>query len=393
VDELNFDGASRLYDRNGERIVQAEAFREQFCCVLPFETAKPIPSVSVSYKRPPFDPTHADDLPRTYQSIKQGIFDYFHKSNFTTAILGLSGGLDSSVCAVLLADALGSANVIGVSMPSSITPTDNQNDARTLAKNLGIPFIELPIKDQIEAAERAASQSLVQLAQSFKRVQKSTGSDNTQAIIRAANLRRIANDLPNCLPIATSDKSELYVGYATINGDMSGALAPIGDVLKTKVRALAFWLNANRSIQNVIPEAVITKPPGADLRVDPKTNRLVTAEEDLMPYPFLDEIITREEFWHQSFEQMMSEDFWYEQQTPISKEQKQAWLEKFHRRRQAAVFKWQVAPPILITDGYGITAAEYNQPIITKYEPKGYTQAEIQERLDTALLSFRLAPE
>ena len=110
-----------------------------------------------------------------------------------------------------------------------------------------------------------------------------------------------------------------------------------------------------------------------------------------MPYVFLDEVITREEFWHQSYQQMLEESFWYERdlieqgQSPLPEEQKRAWLDKYFRLRAVAVFKWQVAPPILIVDGYGITAAEYNQPIVTRFKPQGYTDAEILQYLKSVM--------
>ncbi|MEB3286930.1 MAG: NAD(+) synthase [Vampirovibrionales bacterium] len=390
VDGVNFDGISRLYGSDGALLARAKSFLPQFLIVNPRQAVGHIEALPEGLEESLhknaqkdercFDPTHADDLARTYGAIVQGIRDYFSKTGFKRAVLGLSGGLDSSVTAVLLADALGAENVIGVSMPSTITPGENKTDAKTLAKNLGIHFTELPIGEQVEGAEAFARQVETELADSLGQPSlNSTGKDNVQAMVRALNLRRLGNDY-NALPIATSDKSELYMGYATINGDMSGAIAPIGDVVKTKVRALAYWLNQNPShLRNnppPIPLRVIEKPSGADLKINPKTGLLVSAEEELMPYLFLDEAIWRLEFTHADFETLLAADFIYEQEmatqgTPLTKAQKKQWLEKFYRRMAATVFKWHVAPPILIVDGYGISRGEYHRPIVAKlnFEP------------------------
>lgn len=396
VDGLNYDGTSRVYGKDGTLIARGKAFECQFIITSPLKAVghiEPLPNgLDVSELEPTsFDVTHKADLARTYQAITQGIRDYFAKSGFKRATLGLSGGLDSSVTAVLLADALGAENVIGISMPSSITPGENKSDAQTLAENLGMVFLELPIIEQLKATENFADSIETSISgQLGKAYERSTGKDNVQAMMRALNLRRIGNDY-HALPIATSDKSEMYVGYATVNGDMSGALAPIGDVLKTKVRALAHWLNANRAEKNAIPLRVIEKPSGADLKINPKTGMLVTAEEDLMPYPFLDEIIWLLEYHHADCESLMATSLQYEQMlesqgTPLPQSQKQEWIEKFYRLMNAAVFKWHIAPPVLVVDGYGITRSEYRRPIISKVHSKQSSLNAIKKSLDEASL-------
>ncbi len=148
----------------------------------------------------------------------------------------------------------------------------------------------------------------------------------------------ISNEFPSTMPIATSDKSELYMGYATINGDMSGGFAPIADITKTKLFALARWLNKNRLKRNAIPTSILTKPPGAELAIDPNTGKPLLAEDALMPYEFLDEVIWRLENLHQSKDEMLSETFLYEEKHNVDKNTKIAWLDKFFRRMQTALF-------------------------------------------------------
>ena len=198
------------------------------------------------------------------------------------------------------------------------------------------------------------------------RFEASLTNYNIKARSRATILWGIANEFPKAMPIATSDKSELYMGYATINGDMSGGFAPIADVTKTKLFALARWLNRNRLSRNAIPEAILTKPPGAELAIDPKTGKPLLAEDALMPYEFLDEVIWRLENLHQSKEEMLSETFLYETKHNTQKATKIAWLDKFFRRMQTALFKWSIMPPAPIVDARSINKTEYNQPITSK---------------------------
>src|SRR5262249_7247576 len=139
-------------------------------------------------------------------------------------------------------------------------------------------------------------------------------------------------------PVATSDKSELYMGYTTTGGDMLGELAPIADLPKTKVRNLAKWMNENRTVKGAIPQRTIDKKPGAELKLDPKTGLPVTAESDLMPYEFLDEVIWRIEGQKQSKTQMMTEPFWYEQNNAgVTPQLKKQWLDKFYNRMNVSL--------------------------------------------------------
>lgn len=415
IDECSFDGASRLYSAQGELVARARAFSEQFMIINPFYDLKnqpiyPLPcgldmqDAKATGSRPlhipkTFQVTHDQDLERTYETICQGIRDYFAKTGFQRAVLGLSGGLDSSVTAVLLADALGSPNVLGVSMPSLITPEENREDASRLVSNLGIRWIEIPIAGIAEETlHRVTSQA--QSIQSFwgNPESHSNARDNVQAMSRATLLRLLGNEY-GALPIATSDKSEFYLGYATVNGDMSGALAPLGDVPKTKVRALAHWLNQNRQEKGCIPQAVIQKPSGADLCVNPETGQLVTAEEALMPYEFADEIIWRIEALHQCKGEMMQARFQWEERhaLPLAQmqAQKQIWLDKFYARMARAVFKWWIAPPIIIVEGNGsIAKTDYHHPITAnRIDWDGKTPAEMAAYLGETTVQRAVAEQ
>jgi NAD+ synthetase len=401
VDELAFDGGSRAYNAQGQLFSRAESFQEQLLIINPLKgqgRIAPLPgdqatettdaSASPCLQPPAFQAYDTADLARTYQSLLQGIRDYFAKTGFQKAVLGLSGGLDSAVVAVLVADALGPENLLTVSMPSAITPDENRRDAQAIAENLGCPWVEIPIG----AITNAFTQEFGTVRTSLEAFwgptdARSNAADNVQAISRATILRQLGNEF-RALPVATSDKSEFYLGYATVNGDMSGALAPIGDVCKTKVRALARWLNEHRPAtlktpRNVLPASVITKPSGADLKRDPQTGVLVTAETELMPYEFADEVIWRLETLNQSHAQMLETPFSYEQQHPITPDQKVEWLNKFFDRMSKAVFKWFVAPPILITDGGGsIAKSDYHHPIVAnRIRWQGHTPSEIQTLL------------
>ncbi len=367
---LSFEGASRVYDADGNLIAMAKSYKEQFFIVNPFKDLGkiyPLPKglEKTLNSQKAFTLDHEPDLERTYLTIVQSIQDYFKKTGFKRAVLGLSGGLDSTVCATLLADALGAENVLGISMPSKITSKESKNDARELAENLGINFTEISIKDMYDATRVKFNEVFANVDKKWNcRYAECFTNDNIQARSRALILWGIANEFQSTLPIATSDKSELYMGYATINGDMSGGFAPIADVTKTKLFALARWMNENRERKNAIPESIIAKRPGAELAINPKTNRPLLAEEALMPYEFLDEVIWRVENLHQSIGDMIDSEFLYETKEKISKEQKMQWLEKFFRRMSTSLYKWTIMPPSPIVDARSINKVEYRQPII-----------------------------
>ncbi len=388
IDNSSFDGSSRVFDKNGKLLARAKSFKEQFLIVNPHKNLGKIYPLTKGLEKTlteakVYTLEYEPDLERTYKTIIQGIQDYFKKTGFKRAVLGLSGGLDSTVCAVLLADALGCENVFGVSMPSKITSFESKSDAEKLANNLGINFAEASIKDMVETTNNCLQKLFRTVEEKWDcRYKQSFTMDNIQARSRAIFLWGISNEFDRCLPIATSDKSELYMGYATINGDMSGGFAPIADVPKTKLFALARWLNKNREVKNAIPEAIILKKPGAELAINPQTGKPLIAEDALMPYEFLDEIIWRIENKKEHYYDMLNSTFLYEKNNEISKEQKIQWLDKFYRRMAAALYKWSILPPSVIVDSRSINKYDYKQPITSsRINYKGLDEKEIAEKI------------
>ena len=402
IDNSSFDGSSRVFGSNGELIARAKSFEEQFLIVNPLKGIGKIYPLTKGLdksltEQKVFTLEYESDLERTYKTIIQGIRDYFKKCGFKRAVLGLSGGLDSTVCAVLMADAIGKENVFGISMPSHITSRESMSDAEELARNLGINFTEASIRPMIDTTTECLNKLFGDVEKAWGKYwdaksgmftnQRETFTpsftpDNIQARSRAMFLWGISNEFASCIPIATSDKSELYMGYATINGDMSGGFAPIADVPKTKLFAFARWLNANREEKNAIPEAIILKKPGAELAIDPKTGKPLIAEDALMPYEFLDEIIWRVENKNEGYQDLLETSFVYETHNKISKEQKTEWIDKFFRRMSTALYKWSILPPSVIVESRSINKYDYRQPITSaKINYKGVND----ETVTTAL--------
>lgn len=388
IDNSSFDGSSRVFDKNGKLLARSKSFTEQFLIVNPHQNLGKIYPLTKGLEKTLTEAKiytleYEPDLERTYKTIVQGIRDYFNKTGFKRAVLGLSGGLDSTVCAVLLADAIGAENVFGVSMPSKITSKESKTDAEKLANNLGINFTEAPIKDMVETTNNCLQDLFKTIEGKWNcRYKQSFTMDNIQARSRAIFLWGISNEFERCLPIATSDKSELYMGYATINGDMSGGFAPIADVPKTKLFALARWLNKNRTVKDAIPEAIILKKPGAELAIDPKTGKPLIAEDALMPYEFLDEVIWRIENKKEHYYDMLESEFLYEKSNEVSKEQKIEWLNKFYRRMSTALYKWSILPPSVIVDSRSINKYDYKQPITSSgINYKGLSEREIAQKI------------
>lgn len=381
IDNISFDGTSRVYGSDGKLIARAKSFEEQFMIVNPYKNIGKIYPLTKGLEKSlteqkVFTLEYESDLERTYKTILQGIRDYFGKCGFKRAVLGLSGGLDSSVCAVLMADAIGKENVFGVSMPSHITSNESKSDAQQLANNLGINFTEAPIGDMIDTTTNCLNSLFNVIETKWDgRYKAPFTPDNIQARSRAMFLWGISNEFASCIPIATSDKSELYMGYATINGDMSGGFAPIADVPKTKLFAFARWLNANREHKNAIPEAIILKKPGAELAIDPKTGKPLIAEDALMPYEFLDEIIWRIENKNESYNELLKQEFVYEKRNPVSQAQKIEWLDKFYRRMSTALYKWSILPPSVIVEARSINKCDYRQPVTSS----GINYKEVSE--------------
>lgn len=392
IDNISFDGSSRMFDGNGKLQARSKSFEEQFTIVNPLKNIGKVYPLTAGLEKSlseqkVFTLEYKSDLERTYKTILQGIRDYFVKCGFKRAVLGLSGGLDSTVCAVLLADAIGKENVFGISMPSKLTSNESKSDAEKLAHNLGINFTEASIKPMVDTTSQCLEKLFTEVEGKWScRYKQSFTPDNIQARSRAMFLWGISNEFASCIPIATSDKSELYMGYATINGDMSGGFAPIADVPKTKLFAFARWLNEHREVKNAIPESVILKRPGAELAIDPKTGKTLCAEDALMPYEFLDEIIWRIENKNESYEDLLRAEFVYEKKNGISLEQKKEWLDKFYRRMSTALYKWSILPPSVIVEARSINKADYRQPITSgKINYKGTSEDTIDSILSSDL--------
>ncbi len=219
-------------------------------------------------------PPDMPDDEKVYKGLVLGLRDYLHKCGFNAAVLGLSGGIDSAVTAALAVEALGAENVRGISLPSQYSSQGSLDDARILAKHLGIKYDIVPIQPMFMAAKE-------QLREVFRGRSEDTTEENIQARLRGVVLMAISNKFGSLL-LTTGNKSELAVGYCTLYGDMCGGLAVISDVPKTMVYRLAKWINREREI---IPEASISKPPSAELRPNQ------TDQDSLPPYEVLDAIL------------------------------------------------------------------------------------------------------
>jgi NAD+ synthetase len=217
-----------------------------------------------------------------FAALSLGLRDYFRKCNFRSAVLGLSGGIDSAVVAAIAVDALGAENVIGVSMPSPYSSRGSVDDALALARNLGIKCLEIPIADSFKVFK-------AQFGEIFKGLPENETEENMQPRLRAMTLMALSNKFGHLL-LTTGNKSELAVGYCTIYGDMAGGLAVISDVPKTMIYELARWINSDYSARSgrereIIPRSIIEKPPSAELKPDQKD------QDVLPPYEILDEIL------------------------------------------------------------------------------------------------------
>jgi NAD+ synthase (glutamine-hydrolysing) len=248
-DDLIFDGNSFLVDASGKEIARAKQF-ESDLVVVDIETKSEINAVSQSSKT-------QGDLEQVWNALVLGVRDYLQKNGFKSVVLGLSGGIDSAVCAALAVDAIGAKNVFGVSLPSKYSSDHSLSDAAALAKNTGLVYSTEPIEPYVEQfVERL---SLAGFA-----------AENLQARVRAVILMAKSNSDGHLL-LSTGNKTELAVGYSTIYGDAAGGFAPIKDVQKTLVWDLAKNRNEQAAQQGEtppIPESSISKPPSAELRPD-----------------------------------------------------------------------------------------------------------------------------
>ena len=260
-DSLIFDGSSFAINARGELVAQAKSFEEDLVVFDPF-TASPLPE-------PPQDDTEA-----AYRALVLGTRDYVRKCGFSKVVIALSGGIDSALVAAVATEALGKENVLTIGMPSPYSSQGSIDDSRALAANLGIRFELIGISDLFR-------QSTLALEPLFAGTTPGLAEENLQARIRGILLMALSNKF-GALVLTTGNKSEMAVGYCTLYGDMVGALAVIGDLIKTRVYAICRWLNREREI---IPEPILEKPPSAELRPGQKDT------DSLPPYEVLDPIL------------------------------------------------------------------------------------------------------
>jgi len=260
-DDLIFDGRSAVAKEDGRIAGLAKGFEEELFIYQGDD--KEIKS-------------EIDELGEIWHALTLGLGDYVHKNGFEKAVLGISGGIDSALVAALAADALGSENVLGLLMPSRYTSKQSLKDASLLASNLGIESEPIPIDELFESY-------LKTLKEHFEDTRPDNTEQNIQARIRGNILMAFSNKF-GYLALATGNKSELAVGYATLYGDMAGGLAPIGDVPKTMVYELARWFN-QREGTDQIPSGILFRAPSAELAPDQKD------ADDLPPYELLDQVL------------------------------------------------------------------------------------------------------
>jgi len=274
-DALVFDGGSMLVGRDGRVLARGPLFEE---AVVACGEGGEGPEVVRLPGAPALPPAATADAEadEVYRALVLGLRDYARKCRFRTAVIGLSGGIDSALTACLAADALGAGNVLGVGMPSRFSSTHSREDATELARNLGIRFHEISIEPMhaayLRQLEGALGHPLGDLA-----------AQNVQARVRGQILMAISND-EGSLCLSTGNKSELAVGYCTLYGDMAGGLAVIGDLPKTLVYRVARAGDA-RAGRRLVPERTFTKPPSAELKPDQ------TDQDSLPPYDVLDDIL------------------------------------------------------------------------------------------------------
>jgi NAD+ synthase (glutamine-hydrolysing) len=304
-DELVFDGGSLMIDQKGELIVRGRQFEEDLVladldmeAVFRMRLHDPrirrerfseeekglrkieLPNQTHSVRKRPSIPKRdskpLDRLNEIYTALWLGTGDYIRKNGFQRVLIGLSGGIDSALTAAIAADALGKKGVVGVAMPSQYSSKESLEDAKLLAKNLGIQFITIPITEVFQAY-------LKTLSPSFKGLKPNVTEENIQARIRGNILMALSNKF-GWLVLTTGNKSEMSVGYCTLYGDMAGGYAVLKDVPKTLVYELTKFRNKKEG-KDIIPKRVFIKPPSAELRPNQKD------EDSLPPYPVLDPIL------------------------------------------------------------------------------------------------------
>ena len=315
-DELVFDGNSMVCDPWGQVLARGPAFREALVLAdINLDRAPPLSAVPEGRQQAEIDAVGSpklvqipaciggrqyqsctsgkglttatpategpDEIEEIYRALVLGTRDYLHKTGFRKAIVGLSGGIDSALTAVVAADALGPENVLGITMPSRYSSRGSVDDSAELARNLGIEFWEIPIEPAHEAFTGM-------LEEHFAGTEPNVAEENVQARIRGNVLMTVSNKF-GWIVLTTGNKSEMAMGYATLYGDMAGGFAVLKDVDKVTVYALSRWRNEHGTLfegnDDVIPRAIIDKPPSAELREGQLD------EDSLPPYEILDPVI------------------------------------------------------------------------------------------------------
>jgi NAD+ synthase (glutamine-hydrolysing) len=301
-DELVFDGHSLVLDETGEIVARGPSFEEALLVVdvdattavarrlrdarrralaralreLPDPPLVEIPRREPAGTIEPLVAPVLDDLEQMRLAIELGLADYVEKNGFSDVVLGISGGIDSALTAALAVESLEPERVVCVSMPSKFSSQETRADARRTAESLGTRFLEIPIEPIVESIGIA-------LAEAFAGTEAGVAEENVQARVRGLLVMALSNKF-GWLPLATGNKSELSVGYATLYGDMAGGFALLKDVYKTDVYRLARHLN-ERAGRDLIPSSVLERSPSAELRADQKD------EDSLPPYSKLDQVL------------------------------------------------------------------------------------------------------
>jgi len=281
-DDLVFDGRSCAFNASGEAIARGRSF-EADVLICDIDCGTPI--------GPPQDIGVESEI---WRALVLGTRDYARKCGFRSAVLGLSGGVDSALTAAIAAEALGTEHVLGVLMPSPYSSRGSIDDSQQLAKNLGIKTLTLPIDAIMNTMDGA-------LTEAFAGTAKDVTEENIQARIRGNLLMALSNKR-GALLLTTGNKSELAVGYCTLYGDMSGGLGVIADVPKTSVYRVVRWLNES-SGREVIPQPILTKAPSAELRPNQ------TDQDSLPPYEVLDDILQRHIERHEPADEIIAAGF------------------------------------------------------------------------------------
>ncbi|MGL5034020.1 MAG: NAD+ synthase, partial [Microcystaceae cyanobacterium] len=284
-DDLVFDGNSFACNQYGHIVCRAKGFNEDLSYVLWSSATQDLIQGTVQ-------PQEESEDAELFAALVLGVKDYVRKCGFTQVILGLSGGIDSSLVAAIAVEALGAENVLGILMPSPYSSEHSIEDAESLVNNLGINHQILAIGDLMQAYDHL-------LEPIFTGTKFGIAEENLQSRIRGNLLMAIANKF-NYLLLSTGNKSEMAVGYCTLYGDMNGGLAVIADLPKTRVFSLCHWLNRE---QEIIPHNVLIKPPSAELKPDQ------VDQDSLPPYDILDAILDRLIHQHQSARQIIAEGF------------------------------------------------------------------------------------